>query len=326
MLALMLLVTLMWGSWFQVIKHIKDFPISAFMSWLYFFSVIIVWGLIAVFGSRLVPDTIIAEVANYPAKAVLVFVCGIIFAAGMQLQLIVVRHIGLILSTSVSATCSILSGTMLSAVLGGLSQKASLFVIALSSLMLIIATIVCQVSGVFRDRDKLQIKELHSHKPSGRAKDIAILVFVNTVLLSSYTIAVSAGLKSDLRPEGFSSFTNMGILVLGAFSGSVIFSVFFLSKTRQLHRFLDPLKNKKLLLFLLIAAICHFGGNVLQSLVAPFIGVAIAIPMGYSYHMWSYFWGLVYGEYRGASRKTYGVLMLGIAFFILGIVLLSINV
>jgi hypothetical protein len=47
--------------------------------------------------------------------------------------------------------------------------------------------------------------------------------------------------------------------------------------------------------------------------------------MGYSYHMWSYLWGIVYGEYRGAGAKTYGVLIIGIFTFVMGVVLLSIN-
>jgi hypothetical protein len=153
-----------------------------------------------------------------------------------------------------------------------------------------------------------------------------ILVVVNTFFLSFYTIAVSIGLKSDLRPDGFSSLTNMGILVLGAFIGSSLLAVIYLQKKHQLHRFLEPFKKKRLFLFAFIAASCHFGGNILQSIVAPFIGVAIATPMGYSYHMWSYIWGLIYGEYRGASKRTYGILLLGIFAFIIGVMLLSINV
>jgi hypothetical protein len=324
---LMILVTLMWGSWFQVVKHTGDFPVAAFITWLYLFSMVIVWGSIALFGYRTVPGGIAAEILRYPVKAGLVFFCGIMFAAGMQLHLIVVNRIGLILSTSVSATCNILAGTALSAFFGGLAENTSLAVIAAAALLLIAATVICQVSGLLRDRD-IQKPGGGGEKAaveSGKAKNILILVLVNTVFLSFYTIAVSAGLKSQLRPEGFSAFTNMGILVLGAFAGSALLSSIYLFRNGRGGYFLEPLKKKRLLVFAFIAACCHFGGNVLQSVAAPFIGVAIAIPMGYSYHMWSYLWGLVYGEYRGAGIKTYGVLITGILAFVMGVVLLSIN-
>ncbi|MEG2843539.1 MAG: hypothetical protein RR900_08625, partial [Ruthenibacterium sp.] len=73
----------------------------------------------------------------------------------------------------------------------------------------------------------------------------------------------------------------------------------------------------------LIAAFCHFGGNVLHAIAAPVVSVVIATTLGNSYSMWSYVWGLAYGEFRGAHKKTYLLLASGVGLFLAGIVVLS---
>ena len=75
-----------------------------------------------------------------------------------------------------------------------------------------------------------------------------------------------------------------------------------------------------------IAAFCHFGGNVLHSIAAPVVSVVIATGIGYSYGMWSYLWGLLYGEFKGAGKRTFAVLAGGIALFVIGVLILTFNV
>ena len=75
-----------------------------------------------------------------------------------------------------------------------------------------------------------------------------------------------------------------------------------------------------------ISAFCHFGGNLLNAVAAPVVSVVIATGIGYSFGIWSYLWGIVYGEFAGAKRKTLGVLVCGLGFFIAGIVILTLNI
>lgn len=112
-------VTFLWGSWFQTVKHTGNFPVHAFISMMYAVSVVIVWGAIGFLGAEMVPHGVLNEMTGNRPLALLVFACGLVFGAAMQLQLTVVKRIGLILSTSVSATCSILGGTAVSMMFAG---------------------------------------------------------------------------------------------------------------------------------------------------------------------------------------------------------------
>ena len=53
---LTLLAAAMWGSWMQVIKLKKDYPISGIAFLLYMFSFILVWGITLVLSPKLLPE------------------------------------------------------------------------------------------------------------------------------------------------------------------------------------------------------------------------------------------------------------------------------
>ena len=144
--------------------------------------------------------------------------------------------------------------------------------------------------------------------------------------MSFYPLANSIGLRSDLNPDGFSSLTCMGILVIGAFVGSSLFTLILLKRKQEtFSEIMSLIPRGKLLFLASIAALCHFGGNVLHAILAPVVSVAIATVVGNSYHAWSYIWGLIYGEFSGTSIKTKCILFGGIFLFAAGVVLLSLN-
>jgi len=323
----MILVTLMWGSWFQTVKHIGSYPIIGYTFWLYFFSPVTIWICIFFLQKSMVPLGVWTEISMYPGKAAAVLACGMVFAVGMQLQMVFVQKLGLILSTSISATSNVLASTFITSFVAGLPKGASFPKILAASVMLILATIVCQAAGSMRNKDVGEEKSRESEKPKVRALDVLALVGI-ALMLTSFPLSMSVALKSDLRPEGFSSLTLMGILSIGAFLGALVFTVSFLKKTQAMDRLFEPWKkgHRKILLLAFISSICHFGGNVLQSIFAPVISVAIASPMGMAYNVWSYFWGLIYGEFKGSHKKTYGVLALGVMIFVGGVLLLTSNI
>lgn len=315
-------VTFLWGSWFQTVKHLGSFPVHAFISTMYGISVIIVWGAIAFLGKQLIPLGVFTEISSNPGLALAILGCGVVFGIAMQLQLTVVKRIGLILSTSVSATCAILGGTIVSVLFAGLPEGVSVVSIFVASILLILATITCQYAGILRDKEKNKLDE----KQQSRMQDILLLAFVNFVMLSFYPLANSIGLRSDLNPDGYSSLTCMGIMVIGAFAGSSAFTLILLRREKEtVAKVMALIPFGKLLVFASIAACCHFGGNVLHAIFAPVVSVAIATVIGNSYHCWSYIWGLIYGEFKGTSKKTYAILFGGMLLFVAGVVLLSIN-
>lgn len=315
-------VTFLWGSWFQTVKHLGNFPVHAFISVMYGISVIIVWAAIGLLGKQMIPSGIFSEISSSPGLTLAILGCGIVFGIAMQMHLTVVKRIGLILSTSVSATCAILGGTIISVLFAGIPEGVSVVSLFVASVLLILATITCQYAGICRDREKKKVDE----KKQSRGQDILLLAFINLILMSSYPLANSIGLRSALNPDGFSSLTCMGILVIGAFAGSSLFTVILLCWEKEsVAEIMAMIPLGKLFVLAAIAAFCHFGGNVLHAIFAPVVSVAIATVIGNSYHCWSYIWGLIYGEFKGTSKKTYAILFGGILLFVAGVILLSFN-
>lgn len=315
-------VTFLWGSWFQTVKHLGNFPVHAFISVMYGISVIIVWAAIGLLGKQMIPSGIFSEISSSPGLTLAILGCGIVFGIAMQMHLTVVKRIGLILSTSVSATCAILGGTIISVLFAGIPEGVSVVSLFVASVLLILATITCQYAGICRDREKKKVDE----KKQSRGQDILLLAFINLILMSSYPLANSIGLRSALNPDGFSSLTCMGILVIGAFAGSSLFTLILLCWEKEsVAEIMAMIPLGKLFVLAAIAAFCHFGGNVLHAIFAPVVSVAIATVIGNSYHCWSYIWGLIYGEFKGTRKKTYGILFGGMLLFVAGVILLSFN-
>ena len=53
---ILIFVTFLWGSWFQVVKHTGDYPIYVFLNWMFLFSIFVVWISIFLFEKQMVPD------------------------------------------------------------------------------------------------------------------------------------------------------------------------------------------------------------------------------------------------------------------------------
>lgn len=314
-------VTLLWGSWFQTVKHIKNFPVDAFITLMYAISVPIVWISIFIGNGTMIPEGVFTEIRSNVVLAIGVMVCGFVFGIAMQMHLTIVKKVGLILSTSVSATCAILGGTIVSILFAGVPQGVSIAILIIASLLLICATFTCQYAGYRHDKASMKIEHT-----SSRIQDILMLAFINLVLMSSYPLANSLGLRTELNPNAFSSLTCMGLVVIGAFLGALSVTIYKMhQRPIQLFRKVE-VSYKKLFILAGIAALCHFGGNILHAIFAPVLSITIATAMGNSYHVWSYVWGLVYGEFKGASLKTYGILGSGVLMFLAGVLLLSWNI
>ena len=121
----MIFVSLLWGSWFQTVKHIGKFPTEKFITLMYGFSVVIVWLSIAFLGPSMIPTSVFAELSSDPSLAVVIGICGVVFGIAMQLHLTVVKRVGLILSTSVSASAAILGGTIVTIIFAGVPESVS---------------------------------------------------------------------------------------------------------------------------------------------------------------------------------------------------------
>lgn len=318
---MILFATFMWGSWFQCIKRLGKYPVSGFILLMYSFSFILVWGFIGLFGKSFLADGILAPIAAMPDVALEVVVCGALFAAGMQIQMNVVKRVGIILSVSITATCNILFGTVIAAFVGGIRDNVSITLLMIAALVLVTATVICQIAGKRRAFEKGGSIEGNEEVSP---KMVASLILVMLFLASAYPLAMSLGVKTELHPRGFEPLLCVGLLSFGSLIGSWIYSSVVLTKKKLWRATFRP-ENKAGIWMALISAFAHYGGNIIHTIAIPVVSVAIAWPMGTTSNIWSYIWGLGYGEFKGCSKKTYAILFSGMILFFAGVVLLAIN-
>lgn len=319
---LLLFTTIIWGSWYQCIKRLDGWPVSAFMLWMYTFSAFIVWGLLFLLKPLFMKQSVLQSIKENPRKCIFCLVCGAIFCCGVQLNMIVIKNIGLILSTSISATCSVLIGTFTSCYFGGLREGQSIVKIISASLILIAAAIICQFSAKMRDVDngKAKEKEKYKNELKNRTKNILLLLCGAVFLTPAYAIAQSVTVKTDLKPDGIPPILCIGMLSIGSMLGTWIVSGIQLTIKRQWK---VCLQNRKGVLMSLFSAFCHYGGNVGYCISAPVLSFAVAWPIGTSFNLWQYIWGILFGEFKGTKRRTKWMLFTGIMLFIVGVLILS---
>lgn len=317
-ICLVFIAAFLWGSWLQARKYTGDYPLTSFMIWLYFSSVIIVWIVIGIY-SIFKPLNIFDSISNDTGRAVAVILCGAGLSIGMYIQMNVIDKVGLILSNSVSATFGVLLGTLLTVCVGGLPDNVSIWVVWLSVVVLIVATFLCQYSGKMRDHD-LQRKSV---RPEVTQDTKAVfLLILSSILVTAYPLGMSLGVKTDYSSFGFSSLICVGLLSIGSFLGIVLFCLVPLTKQKQWHTLIDR-KYRKAIGISCLCGACHYGGNVIHVLSSSVLSTAISWLLGRMGNMWTYLWGLYHKEYKGAGRKTYIMLFSGIAVYIVGILLLA---
>lgn len=320
-LILLIVTTLMWGSWFQFSKRLNGYPVAGFVLLLYSFSFILVWTVIFCIKSYFIEEPLAEIIGENWKRCLLIILCGMIWSIGTQVNMRVIKNVGMILSTSITSTTGILLGTGISIYFGGLREGQSAGKILLGAAVLFAATIIGQFSVVQRDRDAGKVKDDQGYRSElkFRAKNLAALLVCSVFCTPFYNIAQSCFVQTDLKPDGIPQLVCIGFLSVGSFLGSLLISGTILTVNKQWRILFS---NKKVVAMSAASAVCHYGGNLLYSLSAPILSHAIAWPIGTSFSFWQYVWGIGYGEYRRTSVKTKVMLGLAMAGFILGILVL----
>lgn len=314
-LTLLVLTGLLWGSWYVVIKVVSQEDMPVFTFWLYIFANVIVWLVVLLGRKTFIPEGIAAELRQSGSLLPMILFLGALFGINIQLTLYLMGRLGIIFTISISSTFGILGGTLISALLGGLPAHVNLVSLMLVALVLLCATLCCQISGYYRDRGR---RAGQSVKPCGR--DYALFA-LNVLMGLSFTIATNVCCRSTTNPGGMAPMLFCGFLGLGALLGTLVVSTIRLRKGRRWMKLLRP--GKKLAGYAAIAAICHYGGDVIYMLAAPSVSMSIAWPLSTTSNLWSYLWGVLVGEYRSCGRSAKVLLASGVILFVLGVVLMS---
>jgi hypothetical protein len=313
----------MWGSWMQVIKHRKEYPLSGIPFWLYSFSFVLIWIVTIILAPLLLPDGIIAAARENMEVVPIILFGGGIMSLGLVLNLNVMNKVGLLLSTSVSGAIGSILGILTSIFEEGLPKGGTraLIYIAACTVVFILAGFICNYAAVLRDKDKI---EKHGMDPSvTKTKGpvtvkIVFQLILSTLLVNGWSVGVSAGTAAQVPP-----ILTCALMATGSFLSILMVCGTWFSIKRQWKTIFCIGGSKKPLLLSLISAVCHYGGNLISIYAMPVISATQSFLFGRTSNVWTYFWGFFYHEFADSKRKTLVVLATGILFYFFGLFLLG---
>lgn len=314
--------TFLFAFWYQALKHLGEYPLAGFVMWLYISSFLTILAACKVLGAGDMPLGIRAELAGKGWAAVGVCLGGAAMTYGLIVSLIHMKEYGMIANQAISGTLGAILGLVLTFVVGGLSKDVSLALVLLSAVVLIGASAILQYSSVIKNGViKEQKEEETAEKVASLKKQNWMLVFSN-ILTLGYSVAYMLGTRSDLHPKGFPALLCVLLLSIGSLAAALSYAAVSLTRHHQWHVALLP-PNKLPILMALGAGVCHYGGNLMQIYALPLLSAPVSNLLLKTSSLWTYLWGVLYGEYKGAIFKSKCFLTAGILAYAVGIIILT---
>ncbi len=317
-----LLAASWWGSWFIALKYLHGYPLEAFYITLFVSSMVIVWGAGFIMDGPALLGNMRAIWAIDPARVYVTFLCGVLYVAGIQISLRVVQVIGLSVTSPIQSSINVVSGTLVTALVGGIPERLTVARIVLAAVFLLAAIILTMTAGRIRN-----IAQREADLDTGLSKDPKVLVrsifliIAGSAFIPAYSFAISYGLKSITQPNGMAVMPFMAVLCTGAFVGSLLICGTILTVKKQWGVFLQH--GFKIHKLGIISGAAHYGGNIIHTFATRNLSAVVSWPLGLSGGLWSQFWGLVYGEFKGSPRIGYILLAAGFLSYIVGVFIIS---
>ena len=319
-IALTLLAAAMWGGWMQVVKHIGSYPVSGLVFLLYTIAFFIVWGLTFALAPVLIPEGLIeATRANLPVLPKLLLGGGMM-SVGILLSLKVLGRIGLLLATTLSGAIGSILGVATSLAEEGIpNTPGAVVLIIITTATFILAGFVCSMAASIRDRDRAETEgiDVKSIKTQVSAGIVALSV-LSTFLINGWSVGTAAGTAAGTPPILTAAF-----LATGSFISIAVYCGIRHTIKKEWPAVFCIGQSKKPLLFSIIAAFCHYGGNLLSIYAMPVLSATLSFLFGRTLNVWGYFWGFYYKEFAGSKRRTKAILYFGILMFFIGLGLLG---
>jgi hypothetical protein len=305
----------MWGTWALSLKYLGGASLDGYFLTIFITSVVFVWGIgLLLDGPALFEDLRTTWAAD-PSRIIQTLLGGIVYVNGIRIQLRVQQTIGLSLAQPIQSSISIVIGVAIAIACGGVPQGFSIPALLLAVILLIAGVTAGMLAGIYRSRRTTLEDELEITIDNLRAS-LGKIILV-TLLIPGYTFAISYGLKSTTQPFGMAVMPFMAVLATGAFLGACASSGVSLARQGRLREalFRAPLRIHALGVF---SGLFHYGGNIIHTFATAFLSAAVSWPLGLTGGLWTQMWGLVYGEFRGASRQAYVALALSIVLYLMG--------
>ena len=311
---LALLASLLWGSWAIILKYTIKLPLEVFYLVLLSAAVLFIWGLGFILDGSTLLTSIRSMLGSDPARVLLTLLGGFVSAMTNSSSVWVMQRVGLALAQPISASLSLIFGTLASYLIGGIPGDMPAWRLIAAGGLLVAAVFFSFLSGKSRPENP----EL------GRGK-INTKVFLVTLISATtgviYSTSISYGLKSITQPKGLDVMPYLCLFITGAWLGALIFCSYLISRRKEwdLVRKIKP----KLVLQISLAAWVHYGGNVLHAFATRQLSSVLSWPLGMTSGLWTQVWGLAYGEYKGAPLKAYWFLVASVLAYLAGAFILS---
>ncbi len=309
---LTLLAACMWGSWMQIIKHRGDYPIEGIIFFLYLFSFLEI-SLITVL---VVPDgaAVLRNIVNMDRSIIFrILFGGGLMSLGLLFSLLVMNQAGLLLATTISGTLTNTIGLFTTLFVEGLPDStAKLAVLLLCAALFIVAALVCNKASQSRDRDYGNTEE------ATITWKLILMSLTAALLTNGWSIGTSTA-----TANGFSPVVTCFLMATGSFLSVLIVSTVLFTKRHMWKDVFAVGKSKKAIYLTMIAAVCHYGGNLISIYSMPALSATVSFLFGRVSTLVTVLWGLFYKEFANTSRRTKLWLALGIGLFLLAVLILA---
>ncbi|NLL91842.1 MAG: hypothetical protein GX222_05405 [Ruminococcaceae bacterium] len=317
-IVLTLIAAAMWGSWMQVVKLTKGYPISGIVFWLYTLSFFMIWGVTFALSGLLLPEGIIAASSGEGRLILEILLGGGLMSLGLYFSLHVMGEIGLLLSTAISGAIIMILGLLTSIMKEGLPDKdGALTLIILSTVVFLAASFLCNYAAQLRDRDRAKADGIDPStlkKGGPLTLKVIFLLFLNAFLTNGWSLGTAAGTAAKFPP-----ILTCAYMATGSFISIFVFCGIIFTVKKQWKTILCVGSSKRPILLGGVSAFCHYGGNLISIYSMPVISATISFLLGRTSTVWTYFWGLAYKEFSGSKKKTIAVLVSGLALFFVGV-------
>ena len=312
---LTLLAAAMWGSWMQIQKHLNGYPIAGVIFWLYTFSFILIWAITIVVSPFLLDRSIFSISMENIDTVIDILIGGGLMSLGLYCSLVVIGKVGLLLSTTISGGIGIILGVFTSIAEEGLPKdETALVLIIATTVILILAGFVCAFASRSRDKD-------HNVQNDSRTISIGVIILMlfTAILQNGWSMGTAAG-----TARGFAPVLTCAYMASGSFISVAIVTGIQFSVKKQWKVVFGVGQSKKPIIMSAIAALCHYGGNLMSIYSMPALSATVSFLFGKTANLWTIFWGIYYKEFSNISKKTKLLLCCGIGLYFVGVMLLGI--
>ena len=311
---LTLVAAALWGSWMQAVKHLKGYPITGLIFWLYTFSFIFVWAVTLLLAPYLLPEGIVNASKAYMDTIPKILFGGALMSMGLLCTVTANHRVGLVLSTTISGGVGVILGLVTSMVEEGIPERG-LGLMILIALVYIAAAVMSSYASSLRNRD---------HGLDERTNNISLpvlgMMLSAAILTNGWSIGVSAGTANGIPP-----ILTCAYMATGSFISVLIMSLIYFTHKKMWRQALCIGESKRPVLLGLICSLCHYGGNLISIYSMPALTATVSFLLGRTSSLWTIFWGIYYKEFSNTSAKTKLTLVLAIILFLTGIGLLALT-